>query len=79
MAKSMNRLSVALRWAAGIWLVGWSLHVVFRQPLPPSMSGTLIDVAALLIPAALLFAASCAATWFERQADVAPSLGRTGH
>jgi len=78
MAKSLKGMAVVLRWLAGLWLVSWALYATLRKPLPSSWDGTLIDLAVLLIPAALLFAASCAATRYQWPADGAPSLRSMG-
>jgi hypothetical protein len=73
MVKTLNGVAIVLRWLAGLWLVGWALYVTLRKPISPGWEGTLIDLALLLIPAVLLFAASCAATRYQRPADGTPS------
>jgi EamA domain-containing membrane protein RarD len=78
MAKTLNGVAVVLRWLAGLWLVGWALYATLRKPISPSADGTLIDVAMLLIPAAVVFAASCLAARYEKQVNVAPGPPRVG-
>lgn len=60
MDKQRHRLSASLNWFAAIWLVGWALYVTFWSKFALTTEGTMNQVAVLLIPAALAFAASWA-------------------
>jgi hypothetical protein len=66
------RLAVTLRWFAGLWLVGWSLYIVFAaENWTTRLAGVTTALAALLIPAALAFGLSW---WLDRL----PSANRRG-
>jgi len=61
MDKVLPRLSVALRWFAGLWLVGWTLYIVFEaENWTTRLNGVTTALAALLIPAFLAFGLSWA-------------------
>ena len=61
MDKLIPRLSEVLRWFAGLWLVGWTVYIVFAaENWTTSFRGVKTALAALLIPAFLAFGFSWA-------------------
>ena len=61
MDKLIPRLSEVLKWFAGLWLVGWTLYIVFAaENWTTSFRGVKTALAALLIPAVLAFGSSWA-------------------
>ena len=61
MDKQRHRLSESLNWLAALWLVGWALYVAFLKERPTFSTGqTMVELAVLLIPAALAYAVSWA-------------------
>jgi len=58
MAKTVDRLAVALRWFAGLWLVVWATYATLIEDYS-STHETMVAVALLLIPSALAFGVSC--------------------
>jgi hypothetical protein len=64
----LPRLSVVLRWFAGLWLVGWTLYIVFEaENWTTRLDGVTTALAALLIPAFLAFGFSWALDRIARQ------------
>jgi hypothetical protein len=60
MDKPTALLAVALRWLAGLWLVGWTLYLVFwAQNWLSTMEGVKTGLATLLLPPAFAFGVSC--------------------
>ncbi len=57
MDKQRNRLSVSLNWLAVLWLVGWTLYVTLRGDAEAERDRG-VELAVLLIPAALAYAVS---------------------
>lgn len=75
MHKPVGRMSVTLKWLALTWLVGWALYVTLWDEFAPTTREMMLEVAELLIPAILAFAASWA---LDRYAAPNPSGNRAG-
>ena len=59
MDKPLHAVAVTFRWLAGLWILGWALYVTFWDDTRlSSVAGTLISLAMLLIPAALVIGLS---------------------
>jgi hypothetical protein len=55
----VTRLAVALRWLAGVWLVGWTVYVtIWDSARLGTLEGMTTALAALLIPAAMAWGLS---------------------
>jgi len=54
MEKPAQSLAVALRWLAGLWIVGWTLYsTLWDDSRLSSVEGMMRGLATLLIPAAV--------------------------
>ena len=60
MEKRGNRLAIGLMWLGALWLVAWPLYVTFGPERVSSSRDTMVNLAVLLIPAAIAFAVSWA-------------------
>jgi hypothetical protein len=79
MEKSLQSLAVALRWLAGLWIVGWTLYsTLWDDSRLSSMEGMVRGLATLLIPAvvALSFSWRLARSRKPVQTSTATSVSR---